>query len=82
MTRILIACNYKVILMVSGCGFLCFVKQKKNLTQKSLRTWITDHRQQIRLSKRRFCGMDLLLCADRNQNKQEDKTVLIPTPLL
>ena len=68
--------------MVSGCGFLCFEKQKKNLTQKSLRTWITDHRQQIRLSKRWFCDMDLLPCAGRNQNKQEDKTVLIPTPLL
>ena len=81
-TRILIACNYKVILMVSGCGFLCFEKQKNNLTKKSLRTWITDHCQQISLSKRRFCGMDLLPFADRNQNKQDDKTVLIPTPLL
>ena len=68
--------------MVSGCGFLCSEKQNKNLAQKSLRTWITDYCQQIRLSKRRFCGMDLLLCTDRNQNKQEDKTVLIPTPLL
>ena len=61
-------------LMVSGCGFLCFEKQKKNLTQKSLRTWITDHRQQIHLSKRRFCGMDWLpVQIEININKKTTK---------